>query len=471
MSAVSPINRAFAGVMLLTSAILVAGCDKEGGAKLAFSHSLHVQDNGMACADCHGKAKEGRFGAAGHDACKDCHGDWMDEKVVEEKTCGKCHKVKHLKNELAALYAAPDKIPLKAQSEVFVHTDALSNRCMECHGSLMDKNLVLVPRMTRDEKIEIRNRVHAGATSCTTCHADMDPKTPPPSHKQGWTQRHGILSGQDEKSCTVCHSEPSCRECHQVTQPASHNNLWRLKTHGVQAAWNRVKCLVCHEEDSCAACHAETRPQSHNAGWRDNHCFQCHTSKERGVGCALCHEGTIESHPNPHPGGWRSQHCNTCHPGSPETAQCGVCHGGDVVGGHPNPHSAGWRAEHCNTCHPGSSELQKCAICHGSGSHPNPHPAGWVTTHCNSCHDGPQAQSCAQCHEGVTSLATHPDPHSVGWRQKHCYSCHPGSTSNECSPCHDGGNSLLVHQSFWPPVHNRFSGSAEVNLCHYCHKP
>ena len=432
MNGMNLMNRTYVGMVLLAVSILVAGCDKEGR-KLVFNHSLHVQDNGMACADCHGKSKEGRFAVAGHDACRDCHGDWLDEKKIEEATCGKCHKVKNLKSELAALTAAYEKVPGAPEARLFAHTDALSNRCAECHGNLMDKKLVTVPPMNRAAKLEIRDRVHVSGVNCLACHVDMNPGTPPPSHKFEWTQRHGILSGKDEKACTVCHSEPSCRECHQVTQPASHNNLWRLKTHGLQAAWNRTKCLVCHEEDSCTTCHQETRPQSHNAGWRDNHCFQCHTSKERGTGCALCHEGTIDTHPNPHAAGWRSSHCNTCHPGSPETANCRVCHGGDLVAGHSNPH-----------------------------------PAGWVNQHCNNCHPGSEAQKCSQCHEGVTSLATHPNPHSVGWREKHCFTCHPGSSANECSPCHPGGNSVLIHQGFWPPVHNRFGDRAD---CHYCHEP
>jgi len=467
MSGMSRMRPMFAAV-LLSALVAVVGCDKDA-AKLAFSHNLHVADNGMACADCHGKLKEGRFALAGHDACKDCHGDWMDEKKVDESTCGKCHKVKHMKSALNALKAAPEQVPVSSETAVFVHTDMLSNRCAECHGTMMDKKLVLVPRINRETKLEIRDKAHRVAPDCAACHVNMDPKTPPPSHRLNWTQRHGILSGQDEKACTICHAEPSCRECHQVTQPASHNNLWRLKTHGIQAAWNRSKCLVCHQEDSCITCHQETRPQTHNAGWRQNHCLQCHASKSTGTGCALCHEGTIDTHPDPHPPGWLSSHCNSCHPGSPETSQCNVCHGRDLVAGHPDPHPAGWETTHCNSCHDGALDTRQCSICHGSGGHPDPHPAGWLTTHCNNCHD-PVGQGCSQCHPGVTG-STHVNPHTVGWRSKHCFSCHPGSSSNECSPCHVGGNSLLVHQSFWPPIHDRLGSGVTVTACSFCHRP
>lgn len=468
MNAANRWTNLFYVAALFVASVLITGCDKDKGPKLLFSHNLHVQENGMSCTDCHGKVKDGRFAAAGHEACKECHEEWMDQKAIGEKTCGKCHKVKNLKYELAAMTAAPDKMPVSRETEVFVHTAALTNLCRECHGTLLNKSLTSVPAMSRDMKIQMRDSAHRSGKSCATCHTDMDPRTPPPSHKLNWTKRHGLFGSQDEKSCTVCHTASSCRECHQVTQPDSHNNLWRLKTHGMQAAWNRLKCMVCHEEDSCTVCHQETRPQSHNAGWKDSHCYKCHTSKERGTGCALCHEGTIDTHPNPHKAGWRSQHCNSCHPGSPEARQCEVCHGGGGLANHPNPHSAGWRTEHCNTCHTGSPEAQQCAMCHGTAGHSNPHPAGWVNQHCNQCHDGPEAQKCAQCHEGVTSMATHPNPHSVGWRDKHCFACHEGSTANECAKCHPGGGSAQIHASFWPPVHNRFGSGAN---CYYCHRP
>lgn len=410
--------------------VVASGCDKDKKPKLVFSHPLHVQDNGMACGDCHGKLQDGRFALAKHEACKDCHGDWIDTKEIKETTCGKCHKVKALQPDLNALEQPSASTSSNQVARVFRHSEGLTNRCVVCHAALMDKKQVTVPMLTRADKLAIRDSAHRSGESCAVCHQDMDTRTPPPSHRMDWTHRHGAYGRQPDAVCSVCHSATSCRECHQVTEPASHNNLWRLQTHGINAAWDRTRCLVCHQEEFCTACHAETAPQSHSAGWRDRHCFQCHTSKERGTGCALCHEGTIETHPNPHPAGWRSSHCTSCHVGSPEAGQC--------------------------------------AVCHGSSSHVDPHPAGWIDQHCNNCHPGPESQVCGQCHNGVTSLANHPDPHAVGWRKSHCFSCHPGSASASCTACHPGGNSVLVHQSFWPAVHNRFGDRV---TCTYCHEP
>ena len=449
------------------SMLLSAGCNKEESYKLAFSHNLHVTENGMACADCHGKLNEGRFAVPTHASCKECHEDWVTAKTIDAKTCGMCHKIKDLK-ELSL--DKPGKMTAQANG-VFMHSAALTNRCADCHGTLFDKKVTRIPEMTRKVKLEIRERAHKWGMDCAACHVNMDAKTPPPNHSQNWTRRHGELGTQPDNVCGVCHRDESCRECHQVTRPASHNNLWRLKTHGMQGAWDRARCLVCHQQDSCDACHAETRPLSHNAGWKQNHCLNCHVSKGTGSGCTVCHETDIGSHPNPHAAGWRSQHCNNCHAG-PQAEQCGVCHeGGASLANHPNPHGAGWKMQHCTSCHPGSPDSQQCSVCHGGSlaeGHVNPHVAGWRSQHCNNCHAGSEAAGCGVCHEGVTSLANHPDPHSAGWRERHCFSCHEGTPSaDQCAVCHPGGNNTQVHSSFWPVFHNHMN----TKNCGFCHQP
>ena len=348
--------------MGFVSVILLAGCNKEENYKLAFSHNLHVTENGIACADCHGKMKDGRFSAPTHASCKECHADWIETKTMDAKTCGMCHKIKDLR---VLSFENPGKV-LTETPRLFVHTPSLTNRCVDCHGTLLDKKVKRIPEMTRQVKVGIREKAHRWRMDCAVCHVDMNPQTPPPNHSQNWTRRHGALGTEPDHVCGVCHSDESCRECHQVTMPSSHNNLWRLKTHGMQAEWNRSKCLVCHQQDSCDACHADTRPLSHNAGWRQNHCLNCHPSKSTGSGCTVCHETAIGSHPNPHAAGWKDQHCNSCHAGSPESQTCSVCHGwGGGMSGHPDPHGAGWLTQHCNNCHPGSPDAQQCSICHG----------------------------------------------------------------------------------------------------------
>jgi hypothetical protein len=319
-----------AALLLLSGLLLQSGCDKDGGYTLAFSHNLHVTDNSMACTDCHGKMADGRFARPAHAACKECHGDWIETKTVTADTCGKCHKVKDLKTLSPAETARP---AARKTESLFVHTGALTNRCADCHGALMDKKLTLVPEMTPKARLTIREQAHRQGLACATCHAEMDAKTPPPNHRQNWTRLHGAAGTLPDNTCSMCHRDESCRECHQVTQPASHNTLWRQKPHGVQAAWDRARCLVCHQQDSCVACHEGNRPQSHNAAWERNHCLNCHPSQGTGTGCTECHQTTtLSSHPDPHSVGWRDNHCWNCHIGPPAPNQCMYCHpGGDSV--------------------------------------------------------------------------------------------------------------------------------------------
>ncbi len=274
----------------LLALILMSGCDKESGYTLSFDHNLHVKDNNMACVDCHGKMVDGKFTLPSHAACKDCHGDWVETKTISTNTCGKCHKVKDL-NELSPV--APTNAPVMKGKSLFVHTSALSNRCAECHSVFLAKGLSHVPEMTHTLKVGIREKAHRWGMDCTACHVDMDRKNPPPNHQENWTKLHGKMGKQPDATCSVCHPQDSCRACHQVTKPLSHNNMWRLKTHGAQAAWDRENCLVCHKQDSCAQCHAGTTPQSHNsASWgarwpsRSTHCYSCHPGQNA---CMTCH--------------------------------------------------------------------------------------------------------------------------------------------------------------------------------------
>ena len=272
---------------LLLALVLLSGCDKDSGYTLAYSHNQHVKDLGIACADCHGKMTNGQYAVISHATCKECHGDWIDTQTISTNTCGKCHKVKDLK-------ALPPYTTTNAPGErvksLFVHTSAVSNRCEACHGALLDKKLNYAPELTHKAKVAMRTQAHGWGMDCTACHANMDKKTPPPSHEDNWTRMHGKMGQQPDNTCNMCHPQDTCRACHQTTKPQSHNNLWRLKTHGSQAAWDRERCLVCHRQDSCAACHANTVPQSHNASWLHNHCYSCHAQPAQNA-CAACHPG------------------------------------------------------------------------------------------------------------------------------------------------------------------------------------
>lgn len=382
--------RGAAGVCsgVLLAVLLVAGCNEESSYQLSFNHKMHVEDFELSCADCHGDVSGGRFQAPSHDSCIDCHEDWIKAEV-EEDTCGNCHKVE----DLVGWAARPPAEPEQVVAGVFVHTEALAGSCLDCHGQLFGDDVDRVKPLSRDEVIALRDRAHRSGMECSACHVGMDPDIPPPSHDLNWERTHGEWGLRSDNACSVCHTEQSCRECHQESMPVSHNNLWRLKTHGIEAAWSRDRCEVCHEQDSCNACHAEVQPVSHRAGWIQSHCDQCHLDSAAGTGCAMCHESSLGDHPNPHRPNYRSTHCDSCHVES-QQMDCGACHDFSGLRDHPNPHSAGFRYTHCNSCHEGSSSQQECGACHEGAGSVCLHEDFWPPVHDRfGCE-----VSCGECH-------------------------------------------------------------------------
>ncbi len=332
-------------IQFITCAALVAflsGCDEdEERYQLRFSHYLHVTENEMGCDECHGEPGQPDFNTITHDTCLDCH-DEPEAEEISADTCGICHQEKQVslfeasaspaeaaagegeEAETAAAPAEAEEAAAPAQS-VFVHTEALAEKCADCHDYLLDEELETVPVLGRDDIVDIRNQAHMSGQECSTCHVDMDPMIAPASHDMAWHRRHGQFAMQPDASCSVCHTQDNCMDCHSVMQPASHNNIFRTRTHGIIAATDRNSCMVCHLEDSCTSCHTSTRPRSHNARWaaagrNPSHCIACHTEASPGEGCVVCHENgnNLELHES----FWPSSHnenpvgeigCYQCH--------------------------------------------------------------------------------------------------------------------------------------------------------------
>ncbi|MEW6220054.1 MAG: hypothetical protein AB1634_11045 [Thermodesulfobacteriota bacterium] len=273
--------------LVVSVLMLLGGCRESGQLGLRFSHFHHLEEQGLACADCHGPGQAGRFARAGHQACRECHSDWIDAEPSLD-ACGHCHLVAKAED-----LAAPRSVP-PAGSGVFLHTPALTAWCGECHGALLDRRVETLPPMTRNDVLAIRERSHAAGRACSDCHEGLSRETMPASHAStDWHRRHGLAAVDSESACRACHAEPTCRACHQEERPASHTALFTESTHGFEASWDRQRCRTCHQEDFCAGCHQETRPRSHTAAWQQQHCLACHDSF---ASCRLCHPGGIASH-------------------------------------------------------------------------------------------------------------------------------------------------------------------------------
>lgn len=376
---------------LVIGLALLAGCKPEEF-RLRFSHALHVIENEMECADCHGDITDGRFEHPSHDVCAGCHDEEVESETISRATCGLCHREKDL-GQIGAQKPAADE----SRRRVFFHTEALvaQKLCGECHGNNLEGGKDYVPALSRAALLRTMREACVAGKPCDMCHVGIDRNVAPDDHLQDWTRVHGFRADQEDALCSACHHEETCRECHQATMPASHNNLWRLWTHGVESSWDRARCQLCHEEDFCVACHAETRPRSHNGLWETTHCDYCHASGSAGAGCATCHESVLDSHPDPHGAGWLNQHCDSCHPGSPEADDCRLCHS-TTLDNHPDPHGPGWEGEgHCAVCHTGGPGSEDCVLCHPGGDDtPQAHQSEWPDWH-NALEPG---FDCLLCH-------------------------------------------------------------------------
>lgn len=323
-------NRIIPWAVAAALGVILSGCDEdERQFKLRFSHYLHVEDMEMACEDCHGEPGSDGFMAITHDTCLACHEE-PDAEEISEDTCGICHQPKEV-----ALFSMPDldkesggyeAADEPASLGIFVHHEALTGRCKDCHESLLSEDLETVPELKRSDILVIRESAHGSGQACATCHEGLDRDIAPPSHDVAWNHRHGQFGMQEDASCNVCHTEDSCRECHSIMQPTSHNNLFRMRTHGAMAQWDRTSCMVCHQEESCTSCHASTRPRSHNARWgasgmRPTHCIGCHDTSTAGDGCVTCHEGGNDV--MLHAQYWSGAPINHNQPG---IANCYTCH-------------------------------------------------------------------------------------------------------------------------------------------------
>jgi hypothetical protein len=325
----------------LTAAILaLAGCALLGGKSqeardFAFSHRVHVADQGLECGGCHpGAETADEPGIVPLPACQLCHADQDAQKPPER--------------QVAALFSGKQFVATKrlelGEGYVFPHGRHASAgiECAACHGAMdANEDVALLPRITMDACVAC-HQSRGMQTGCATCHPAIRQDAKPSTHSGTWTLRHGAVarSGSDRTAdrCEACHTPTGCASCHETTMPRSHTNEWRRGGHGLTAGLDRSGCATCHKPDTCTSCHAETPPRSHTAGWgapSDRHCMTCHFPLQS-QGCVVCHKGT-PSHdaapPKP--------------PGHNPAANCRLCH--TPASDHQVPHVD--NGDNCNICH------------------------------------------------------------------------------------------------------------------------
>lgn len=305
----------------------------------AFSHRIHVVEEGLDCVDCHSAWEDADDpGLPLPGQCALCHAG-LDAEKPPERTAAALFEGQRFK----ALHAG------RLSDEILFSHRAHATRgdeCSACHATLAEND-----GLAREHAAELALDMErclachaAGAgpreAECAACHREIRAEVPPSSHRANWKRYHGTLVRARDDSrtnqCALCHQESSCESCHHVELPESHDNFWRRRGHGLTASMDRDSCATCHDSDSCDRCHQESRPLDHRGLWgapRDLHCLTCHEPL-RSEACSVCHAAT-PSHAlaTPLPG----DHL----PGM----NCRQCHGS----GQPLPHLD--NGQSCTACH------------------------------------------------------------------------------------------------------------------------
>jgi hypothetical protein len=143
---------------------------------------------------------------------------------------------------------------------------------------------------------------------CDGCHGKTVPALPTwlsfdtPSlsglHRAGFRSRHAEEARAQPGLCATCHTEQSCRDCHERLHVASggsrgnpHPAGWLSSNggeHGLAARIDPGSCASCHGgagEALCIGCHRVGGPggNPHGPG------FSSRKDKNRDVPCRSCH--------------------------------------------------------------------------------------------------------------------------------------------------------------------------------------
>jgi hypothetical protein len=308
---------------------------------LKFSHRFHVEEQGIACEDCHTTATSSKLSSdnllGDHSSCQTCH----EEQISSD--CAFCH-------------TTPDNvvpIPKPTPELIFSHERHLTENieCQTCHVGVETVDYVTsknMPSMVSCMTCHAEKKI---STNCETCHTNFTSLVPEDHLVADFRKRHKELTrvAMMDVSCATCHtSESFCQDCHTgaeltgfglerdlMPEPSARGSVkdspkqLRLQqvhalnyrfTHGFDAKSRLVDCSSCHEQQSfCATCHQaggnvtqiKFKPENHKiAGFarigrgsggglhaelarRDiENCMSCHDVQGNDPTCFACHTET-----------------------------------------------------------------------------------------------------------------------------------------------------------------------------------
>ncbi len=303
--------------------------------RLAFSHELHVLEEGLECISCHENSEVAEDpGLPGSDACAVCHEPLDAEKPAERA-------VATLFDGAAFRATRASALDPEVRFEHLAHVVALQD-CGVCHRGIEENEAVDSGVAVTMDDCTACHEERALPNDCADCHSYVGRDWAPATHASDWQRLHGHASRRASPPpldrCALCHEDQTCERCHRIELPEDHTAHFRLRGHALYARVDRSRCAACHETATCERCHEEVLPLSHaSALWGsplNTHCLTCHFPLQDS-GCLTCHKGTPSHSLGPPKPAWHDPAMN-----------CRACHGATLPLSHVDDGS------NCNLCHP-----------------------------------------------------------------------------------------------------------------------
>lgn len=317
---------------------------------VVFSHERHLASS-IECLECHENIDASSGEKVSH--------------LPRKETCLGCHKPQYVERNAPAL----DELQPRWAGLHFSHQRhmaATQKSCLTCHGDVPRSAAFRQHSMPSMDSCMSCHQAAMVKKECTLCHESQRLSATRPtrylSHEGDWVQKHRDPARGDSASCSQCHTQDHCADCHNryetllpsVKRPdqAARNLIHRgdfVSRHFIEARGNASQCLTCHSVSRCDGCHvqkgvsfasAESRAQAlprslHPQDFMDRTSVEFHGRAARRdiVACASCHDqgpatNCIGCHRtgrfggNPHPVGFSSRldrkttpMCQWCHEG------------------------------------------------------------------------------------------------------------------------------------------------------------
>jgi predicted CXXCH cytochrome family protein len=293
------------------------------GAEFLKEHARITVKDATTCATCHTS-----------ESCSRCHANAKDVKVIA--SLGSNETVTGIVAGKKAVYPTPadhrevgfyDQHGMLAEAGAQTCANCHTREsCQQCHSGRVGADAIAklalrnvapgVDLSTRRRAAHPANfaQAHgttagAGGESCTSCHADKfcsdchQGSTSRKFHPANYASRHAPAVYAGENECASCHTrETFCQSCHnglglsangqRTTQFHTGQSVWLLQ-HGQPARQNLESCTSCHTQSSCARCH------SNKGGWgvspHGSRIPGGKTADKNQVTCLRCHySGTFK---------------------------------------------------------------------------------------------------------------------------------------------------------------------------------